>query len=159
MACEIFPAFGYWRTKLRTCAFTGSFTCFEGEKMQIEKKDLVEEFAKRTIANLNTVEKLAAARKPQEIKDHGPYEVTQLLNSCLGLLVFPHERLGWKIHSLPWVQFEQEGWPVPKSVKGDERKELVEDLSEMIRVMRNALTHCGLEFTRDKQDPNEIGGG
>ena len=51
----------------------------------LQGKAFVGDFAKRTLANLNIIE--------QEIRENkDAYEVTQLINSLLGLIVFPFER-------------------------------------------------------------------
>jgi len=55
------------------------------------RQKLVQEFARRTIKNLETIERLAAERLKSEEPE--VFEVTQLLNSCLGLLVFPEQKL------------------------------------------------------------------
>ena len=50
-------------------------------------EDVIADFAKRTEANLQTIRRLA--------KEGGAtpaFEVTQLVNSMLGLLVFPQQR-------------------------------------------------------------------
>lgn len=57
----------------------------EGSIMEYLKgKDFVSDFAERTLANLEKIEK--------EKSDDAKYEVTQLVNSLLGLIVFPKER-------------------------------------------------------------------
>src|SRR5262245_2160707 len=52
--------------------------------------DLIRDFADRTRKNLEVIEKLASTHlgeKPHE----GVFKVTQLVNSLLGLLVFPQQ--------------------------------------------------------------------
>ena len=65
------------------------------------------------------------------------YEVTQLINSCLGLLIFPQQEYFDHIPHTPVVELEQEGWPVPKV---QPRFEQVSDLNELIRYLRNAIS-------------------
>jgi hypothetical protein len=45
---------------------------------------LVKDFAERTMANLKTIERMHQDGRPV-------FETTQLINSCLGLLVFPQQ--------------------------------------------------------------------
>jgi len=99
--------------------------------------ELEDEFIARTKKNLIAIECL---------KDKGceVYEVTQLLNSMLGLLVFPKEKLYKKIQPKNWDMMVKEGWPLPS---GDNAK--VSDLEELIRKMRNAVAHINIELVND----------
>lgn len=89
-------------------------------------EDLLKDFTKRTKRNLAVIEQLH--RKGEEV-----YEVTQLVNSCLGLLVFPKERFIQEIPETPLEQLEKEGWPIPK-VTG--KFPQAKNLWELIRYLR-----------------------
>ena len=99
--------------------------------------DLEDEFIARTQKNLKAIECLK--QKGGEV-----YEVTQLLNSMLGLLIFPKEKLYKKIQPKNWDMMVKEGWPLPS---GDNAK--VSDLEELIRKMRNAVAHINIELVND----------
>ena len=99
--------------------------------------DLEDEFIARTQKNLRAIECLK--EKGGEV-----YEVTQLLNSMLGLLIFPKEKLYKKIQPKNWDMMVKEGWPLPS---GDNAK--VSDLEELIRKMRNAVAHINIELVND----------
>jgi hypothetical protein len=100
---------------------------------------VVKDFAERTRANLQAIEKLH--------KDgFKVYEVTQLVNSTLGLLVFPQQEYISNIPDTPLEQLEQEGWPVPKVVGGFKQ---VSTLKDLIRYLRNAIAHFNIKFIGD----------
>jgi len=107
--------------------------------------DLGDEFIARTQKNLIAIECL----KDISCK---VYEVTQLLNSMLGLLIFPKERrLYEKIQPKSWDTMVEEGWPLPS---GDNAH--VSDLEELIRHMRNAVAHCKFNLTTDHDEISSI---
>ena len=76
-------------------------------------EDVIADFAKRTEANLQTIRRLA--------KEGGAtpaFEVTQLVNSMLGLLVFPQQRYVDRIPETPITDLASSGWPIPEVVPG-----------------------------------------
>jgi len=99
-------------------------------------QDLVVDFAKRTAKNLETLRQLKQSQPDAEI-----YEVTQLINSMLGLLVFPKEK-DFKFPCIGFKKLEASGWVIPQPEIGHQ----VKNLSEFIRYLRNAIAHCNLEF-------------
>lgn len=103
----------------------------------MEYKDLVKDFAKRTRANLALIR--TAAKAGQEA-----YEVTQLINSMLGLLVFPQQEFHEKIPETKLSDLEKAGWPIPR-VLGDYPQ--VANLKELARYLRNGIAHFNLRFT------------
>lgn len=108
--------------------------------------ELVSDFARRTRTNLAAI---------REMRNRGEevFEVTALINSLLGLLVFPQQEYVNVIPATPLLQLQEEGWPLPRVGVGAER---VLTLRKMIRYLRNAIAHCNLRFT---SAPNgEIGG-
>ncbi len=106
--------------------------------------EVVREFAMRTRKNLEVMEQLE--REGWEV-----YEVTQLVNSMLGLLVFPQQEYVREIPRTPITELEKQGWPIP-CVRGDYKQ--VKDLNQLIRYLRNAIAHFNVKFERDEQ--NEI---
>jgi hypothetical protein len=105
-------------------------------------EEVIKDFAIRTKKNLEVIENL---------KDENTevYETTQLVNSCLGLLVFPHEHFIERIPKIPLDQLAEQGWPLPKVV-GD--FEQVENLKELIRHLRNAIAHFNIKFIGDLEN-------
>ena len=99
--------------------------------------DLEDEFIARTQKNLRAIECLK--EKGGEV-----YEVTQLLYSMLGLLIFPKEKLHKKIQPKNWDIMVKEGWPLPS---GDNAH--VSDLKQLIKNMRNAVAHFNIELVND----------
>jgi hypothetical protein len=107
-------------------------------------QDLVRDFAQRTRANLETLRSFQKAQPDVEV-----YEVTQLINSMLGLLVFPQQRYFDHIPETPLGNLASQGWPIPR-VEGNYPQ--VKDLRELVRYLRNAITHCNLEFLADDRE-------
>lgn len=60
----------------------------------MEYSDVVKDFAERTLVNLRQIESLSES-------GYEAYEVTQLINSLLGLLIFPKERFHESIPEIP----------------------------------------------------------
>ena len=106
--------------------------------------DLEDEFIARTQKNLIAIECL----KDISCK---VYEVTQLLNSMLGLLIFPKERFFEKIQNKRWDMMVKEGWPLPS---GDNAR--VSDLEQLIRNMRNAVAHCNFKVMTEHDEISSI---
>ena len=106
---------------------------------------IVLDFAKRTRANLKTLRGLKKNNPEIQV-----YEVTQLINSMLGLLVFLDEDYSRSIPRTPLSDLEAQGWRIPKA-KGDYQ---VRDLKEFIRYLRNAIAHAPttLKFLNNEQE-------
>ena len=68
----------------------------------------------------------------------------------LGLLVFPKEKYFEQLPLIPFNELESNGWAIPKLESGCE----IKNLRELIRFLRNAITHCNLEFLSN--DGSEI---
>jgi hypothetical protein len=102
-------------------------------------EDVVADFAKRTRRNLRAVEDL-------QDQGHEVFEVTQLINSMLGLLVFPREEFVGRIPKIPLTELKAQGWPVPQARRGFDQ---VHDLNELVRYLRNAVSHFNIEFLAD----------
>ena len=102
-------------------------------------EDVIRDFAERTRKNLRVIEHLLAGG--EEV-----YEVTQLVNSMLGLLVFPREEFVDRIPETPLSDLKRNGWPIPKIRPGFPQ---VSDLKELVRYLRNAIAHFNIEFIDD----------
>jgi hypothetical protein len=103
-------------------------------------ESVIRDFAERTRKNLRTIEDLQA-------KGGEAYEVTQLVNSMLGLLVFPREKFFDQIPQTSLSDLEADGWPIPKV---DGHFPQAKDLRELIRYLRNAIAHFNIEFIGEK---------
>jgi hypothetical protein len=107
----------------------------------MEYQNLVRDFATRTSKNLEAIEN--AVRQDREAKI---YEVTQLINSMLGLLVFPEQK---HLNNIPRTSLEdlrRAGWPVPE-MKGTPPH--ADNLRDLVRCLRNGISHFNIEFTSD----------
>ena len=105
-------------------------------------EDLVADFARRTRENLETL------RKVQEVhRDWSVFEVTQLINSMLGLLVFPQQQYFDRIPETAMPVLVEQGWPVPR-VTGNYPQ--ANDLRTLVRYLRNAISHFNIEFLERK---------
>lgn len=102
-------------------------------------QDLVKDFANRTNHNLEVI-------KDCKHKGIEVYEVTQLINSMLGLLIFPKENYIKSIPKKTTEELKSEGWVIPEVVGNFPQ---VQDLQQLIRYLRNAIAHCNLNFLDD----------
>jgi hypothetical protein len=88
---------------------------------------------RRTMANLEFIERKA--------KPSGPFEVTQLVNSFLGALAHPWERLRAELNEMP---LGSAGWPtIRKECDSDDDPK---SLGDLVRHLRNAVAHGNVEF-------------
>lgn len=130
------------------------------------KKDTFKDFAERTLANLDYIQK---ARK----KSATVFETTQLVNSMLGLITFPKER-----NRVPRTKLEaldQNIWPKASELRGKPLRSNVkhkETLQQVVTGIRHAVSHAqiefrtvrrgsqseivGLRFWNDKKEPWEL---
>jgi hypothetical protein len=107
----------------------------------MEYQNLVRDFAHRTHENLDTLRNFQKAQPDIQV-----YEVTQLINSMLGLLVFPQQRYFKNIPETALNELVIQGWPIPK-IEGNYPQ--VKNLRKLVGYLRNAITHCNIEFLSD----------
>lgn len=117
-----------------------------GKELKMEYKQIVRDFVERTRVNLAHIEN--SLSEGDEV-----YEVTQLVNSLLGLLVFPEQRYFYQIPETPLNQLEKQGWPKIKVV-GEYPP--ANDLREQMRYLRNSIAHFNLRFLTNEK--SEISG-
>jgi len=99
-------------------------------------EEVVIDFARRTRANLEVIEK--SANQGESV-----YEVTQLANSLLGLLVFPREHYMRSIPNTPLPELVNQGWPEVHTTHGQLPQNT---LQQLMRMLRNSVAHCNVEF-------------
>lgn len=99
---------------------------------------IVQDFAKRTLSNLESI------KQNKELSD--VYEVTQLINSLLGLLVFPKEEFWDYIRPVPIAN-------VPHADKirtlTNESKTIPADLKALVEVLKHSVAHFNITFKRN----------
>jgi hypothetical protein len=101
----------------------------------VEYTDLIADFARRTVQNLDHVQE-------QGLRGNaGVFPVTQLWNSLLGLIVLPRERDMGRIPSTPMTQLWSQGWP-RLTTAGTEHG----TLHDFVTGLRNAVAHFNVEF-------------
>ncbi len=122
------------------------------------------EFAQRTLANLNHF-----YEEPRPLSCP-PYEITQLVNSTLGLFIFPKQLVIEKIPTTPLIELERSEWQaiqtgdyiIEEVIKNKEgrtrgaRKE-ANNLRTLIECMRHAFAHATIEYFLD-ENGRDIGG-
>jgi hypothetical protein len=101
----------------------------------VEYNDLVSDFAKRTLINLDHIKRHELAG------DEETYFVTQLWNSLAGLIVLPREVELDRIQAIPMFELIAEGWP--DITTSDWRPDT---LPEFVVAMRNAVSHWNVTF-------------
>jgi hypothetical protein len=106
----------------------------------MDYQNVIRDFAERTRTNLELVED-HVKRAPGTA-----FEFTQLVNSMLGLLVFPTERYHSRIPPTPLSDLRESGWPVPVA---SENLPDPPDLRSFVRYLRNAIAHFNIKFEAD----------
>jgi HEPN family protein len=101
----------------------------------------VRHFAHRTRKNLETIEKFSKA------DPNSYFEVTQLINSAIGLLMFPQQEFFESIPTKSLKELTKEGWPIPVFEHGEERTQNLRDLTKK---MRNSFAHFNIDFKPDR---------
>ena len=115
-------------------------------------QSLVHNFVVRTKANLAVIEDIARIKShtsPNSAitqQERSVYEVTQLINSLLGLIVLPQQNYFDEI-PLTLADLERAGWPRP-SIQGKLPKDL-NNLNDLMRYVRNSIAHFNIEFFAD----------
>ena len=104
------------------------------------QKQFIIDFAKRTRANLEFIE--AAQSRGENV-----FEVTQLANSLLGLLVFPREHYMKSIPNTHLSELAEQGWPTIRTTHGKLKQN---NLKQLMRMLRNSIAHCNVEFIADE---------
>ncbi len=107
----------------------------------MEYKNLVRDFAERTLKNLEAIETAIEHDPDSEV-----FEVTQLINSMLGLLVFPQQRFFDRIPETSLNELRANGWPIPAMTGSPPH---ATNLRDLMRCLRNGISHCNLEFESD----------
>ncbi len=101
--------------------------------------DLITDFATRTLTNLDLVKDAVAQGNPDA------YEVTQLWNSLLGLIVAPRETDMGRLPQTPLAKLYATGWP-DITTKGQLE---AETLRGLVGTLRHAVAHFNVEFHPD----------
>ena len=112
--------------------------------------EFVRDFAARTQKNLDYIDK--ASRRKRKNPEPRVFEVTQLVNSMLGLLIFPQQEYMNRIPEIPLTELNRQGWPVIYPTHG---KLPGNNLRQLVRYLRNSIAHGNLEFLPDS-NTNEI---
>jgi len=103
----------------------------------MEYQNVCHDFIERTELNLLAIE-------GSEGRGSG-FEVTQLINSLLGLIVLPKEFNLFKETDM-LNELKREGWVLPRKLRGRNNPD---NLQVLIRHLRNAIAHWGLTFISD----------
>lgn len=119
-----------------------SYPIIEGDELMNFSEQLLRDYVDRTLANLRFIEKMVHDNPEAEV-----YETTQLINSLLGLLIFPYQHMNKEIPNKSIQEMLDDGWIVPKVV-GDFPQ--VKNLRQLIRYLRNSIAHFHIEFLSDK---------
>ncbi|NSW54183.1 MAG: hypothetical protein HPY85_16905 [Anaerolineae bacterium] len=119
----------------------------------MDYNNLVKDFAQRTRENLAYID--AAHARGENV-----YEVTQLVNSLLGLLIFPQQRWVNRVPRIGLEELVRRGWPeihpTPR-IQADAHFQQADNLHDLVRVLRNSIAHCNIEIS-DVDANNEICG-
>jgi len=88
---------------------------------------------------------VAATRRQatEATKEPIVYEVTQLINSLLGLLVLPRERVYQRVPAVSLRSLESKGWP---HIDFEINQRRCRNLKDLLEVLRNAVAHFNIEI-------------
>lgn len=130
----------------------------------MEYKDFLADFARRTLTNLEHIRRLEQNERDQGIQPEclTAFPVTQQVNSLLGLVVFPREGYEQHIPDKTIAELLGEGWPKltithpnpmcsNKTPRCERNHRECKTLTELIRVLRNGVSHFNIQF---EADPN-----
>lgn len=107
-------------------------------------KDEIEriiDFIQRTQINLSFIEEMAK----REENENRLFEVGQLINSLVGLLIFPKEKHFDKIPKTYYENLLQDGWPKIE-INWHRTDKNQKHLKTLIRMLRNSVAHFNIEF-------------
>ena len=107
--------------------------------------DLISDFASRTLKNLDFVQ--------QQVRNGNKdlYDVTQLWNSLLGLIVLPLETDKSRIPATSMADLESQGWPrLTKNTRDHE------SLHNLVNHLRNAVAHANVRFIPRSRSDRQI---
>lgn len=111
-------------------------------------KDVIRDFAERTRENLLRVREITEQQVDLPDDERTAFEVTQLINSMLGLLVFPQQQYFDTIPETPIDDLLADGWPAIEVESVDpEWAKPPEHLHDLMRYLRNGIAHFNVEFT------------
>lgn len=105
-------------------------------------------FARRTKRNLEFIQQ-SSGDSTLKI-----YEVTQLVNSLLGLLLFPRSYTWGSFRSYRLNRLDPQQWPNLTNQSTSLDKLPIPHLERVLREMRNAVAHNDIRFIADRN--NEI---
>lgn len=108
----------------------------------MEYADLLKDFVGRTRRNLELTDAL-----PRQ-GDTPFFEVTQLINSLLGLIVLPRELMLDALPNTPLDRLD-ESWPKLHLVDGPEARGRPGDLRQLVKGLRNAVGHLNIDYKGD----------
>ena len=120
------------------------------------ERDVALGFACRVRKNLEFI--LEERKKGEDV-----HEVTQIILSLLGLVVFPweseHKAVMDKAQTMNLGDLEAKGWPHWKEGDdfcGNEETFPIGTLARLIRNLRNSVTHAHIQFSSDGRDASEV---
>lgn len=104
---------------------------------------IVQQFAERTMKHLEFIE----SHKQTQKTDIN--EVTQLVNSLLGLIVFPKERFSNRLPKTPLADLINEGWP---NLNFTLDLTNCKTLPHLIEHLRHGVSHSNIRFLGNEQN-------
>lgn len=97
-------------------------------------QEMLQDYVERTLKNLDYIETCVTSYGRKV------YEVTQVINSLLGVVVFPHEMAGAET---PIISLDDPRWPKP--VRDMER--YFQTMPDFLRCWRHAIAHGNIQFS------------
>ena len=115
--------------------------------MPASNTDYVQEYIVRTKTNYSFINRVVGSKKDRR---HGPFEVTELINSMVGLLIIPKERY---LNQVTDNLIDQ--GLLGKMIQCIQKDDYSDStLKGIVKHMRNAVAHDRIEFHAEKQPRN-----
>ena len=115
------------------------------------QEQFVVDFVRRTRKNLEYIEDRVNEKPDEEL-----FEVTQLVNSLLGIIVLPREHYIKNIPETPLQELADAGWPIVDKLIGEIPQNCT-NLRELITNLRHSIAHFNVEFIEDNYTHKLIG--
>lgn len=111
-----------------------------------DKNKIVRDFAIRTQKNLEFINNKAGQESDAALEPRTVFETTQLINSMLGLIVFPIEHYADKNGKLNFGNVQLSNLEMTTTIADSK----IQTFEGLLRNLRNGITHYNIRFLEDK---------
>lgn len=113
--------------------------------MEYNKDEMIQDYVARSVSNLSIIREAVRDGKKGPTRDANGYEVTQLINSMVAMVILPREKAFNQIPEKSFEDLGADGWP--QRLLADTR--CTKTLRTLVRRVRNAVAHFNIGFYVD----------